>query len=297
MKRLLFSALAALLIFTSVPSLASANSSTSLVSAARSYLGIPYAYGGSSTSGFDCSGYTQAVFKKVGINIPRSTGQQYSTGTAVSKSNLQTGDLVFFNTNGRGVSHVGIYIGSNNFIHSATSKGVSIASINDPYYWGKRYIGAKRVTSFSGGSAVASAATPQPSYATRAQVAETLVKKLGLTRQSSESHFSDVNASHPKFDVIVAASDAGIFSGNSAGNFSPDQSLTRAELAKVLVSAFDLEISSNTYFKDVPSSHWAHDYVSTLYTNNVTKGYSDQTFKMNDKVTLKELELFIQRLQ
>ena len=69
----------------------------------------------------------------------------YDTGTAVDKSDLAVGDLVFFNTSGRGVSHVGIYIGESKFIHSMTGTGVTITDINDKWYWGSRYVGAKRV--------------------------------------------------------------------------------------------------------------------------------------------------------
>ncbi|MDW0114026.1 NlpC/P60 family protein [Sporosarcina saromensis] len=135
--------------FANIEAQASVNSS-SLVNTSKQYISTPYVYGGSTPSGFDCSGYTQYVFKKEGVSIPRTTNDQYARGTAVSKSNLQTGDLVFFKTFGsRPVSHVGIYIGSGKFIHASTSKGVMISSVNDPYYWGSRYVGAKRITDVS----------------------------------------------------------------------------------------------------------------------------------------------------
>jgi len=78
----------------------------------------------------------------------------HASGTSVSKANLETGDLVFFNTAGNRVSHVGIYIGDGKFAHASTSKGVRVDKLNDPYYWGERYVGAKRI---SGVNAVASA--------------------------------------------------------------------------------------------------------------------------------------------
>ena len=68
----------------------------------------------------------------------------YNQGTYVAKSNLQVGDLIFFNTTGK-VSHVGIYVGSGKFAHASTSKGVMVSAVNDPHYWGSRYVGAKRV--------------------------------------------------------------------------------------------------------------------------------------------------------
>ena len=137
--------MASLIISSAMPSMASASTSTSLISSAKTYIGTPYRYGGTTTSGFDCSAYVQRVFSDNGISLPRDTSSQYAKGTSVTKSNLETGDLVFFNTNGKSVSHVGIYVGENNFIHASTSKGVMISSINDPHYWGSRYIGARRV--------------------------------------------------------------------------------------------------------------------------------------------------------
>ncbi len=120
--------------------------SSQIVSAANSVMGTKYVWGGTTAKGFDCSGFVGYVFKQSGVKLPRTSAGMYATGTSVAKKNLQAGDLVFFNTSGKGVSHVGIYIGNGKFAHSATSKGVSIAKLNDPYYWGSKYIGAKRVT-------------------------------------------------------------------------------------------------------------------------------------------------------
>ena len=145
MKRYFFMVLACLLISMSIPFTASASSTASIISEAQKYKGVKYVHGGTSSAGFDCSGFTQRAFSDAGLSIPRTTGQQFNSGTAVDKANLQAGDLVFFNTSGKGVSHAGIYIGSNNFIHSSSSKGVMISSINDPYYWGSKYIGARRI--------------------------------------------------------------------------------------------------------------------------------------------------------
>lgn len=117
---------------------------------ATKYLGVRYSYGGTSAKGFDCSGYVRHVFKELGIDsLSRTSGEMYQQGDKVEKSDLQAGDLVFFNTSGRGVSHVGIYIGSGQFIHASTSKGVVKTSINDKYYWGSKYVGAKRVAQFA----------------------------------------------------------------------------------------------------------------------------------------------------
>lgn len=115
----------------------------------QKYKGIRYKYGGTTTKGFDCSGYVQFVYKQLGVKLDRSTSAMYSKGTSVKKANLQVGDLVFFKTTSAKVGHVGIYIGNNKFIHSSSSKGVIVTDINDKYYWGKRYVGAKRVASVS----------------------------------------------------------------------------------------------------------------------------------------------------
>lgn len=120
--------------------------SAELQETAKQYLGVPYRYGGTSTSGFDCSGFVSTVYKNLGVNLPRTSSSMYNVGDKVAKEDLQPGDLVFFNTSGRGISHVGIYYGDGKFIHSQTGQGVSITDINDKWYWGSRYVGAKRVS-------------------------------------------------------------------------------------------------------------------------------------------------------
>lgn len=107
-----------------------------VIKEAKKYLGYRYVSGGASPRGFDCSGFTSYVYGKVGKSLPRTTTGQASVGTKVSKSNLKRGDLlVFSNTYRSGVSHVGIYLGNGQFIHSANPRvGVEINQINSGYW-------------------------------------------------------------------------------------------------------------------------------------------------------------------
>ncbi|MCA1010004.1 LysM peptidoglycan-binding domain-containing protein [Halobacillus halophilus] len=128
------------------PQPVSSFSSTSLIKEAKKYLGTPYKWGGESPSGFDCSGFLQYVFAKEGIGIPRTVASIYAHSSleSVSHSYRQPGDLVFFETYKPGASHAGIYIGNNQFIHSGSTYGISIATLTSNY-WSSRYIETKRV--------------------------------------------------------------------------------------------------------------------------------------------------------
>ena len=122
-------------------------SNTSVVEYAKNYLGCKYVAGGSSpTTGFDCSGFTSYVYKNFGVSLSRSSKGQINDGVAVSKDELQPGDIVVFNNSGNSaIGHVGIYIGGDSFIHAANPRqGVVITSLSSSYY-SKRYVGARRV--------------------------------------------------------------------------------------------------------------------------------------------------------
>lgn len=145
-KAIIAAATSLTVLFTMGAGNAQAEDST-LTSVVNSVYGTPYKYGGMTTTGFDCSGFTRYVFKKLGIDLARVSSAQYKQGTAVSKSQLQAGDLVFFNTSGASrVSHVGIYLGDGEFAHASSSNGIKTDSLDSSYYK-KRYVGAKRILS------------------------------------------------------------------------------------------------------------------------------------------------------
>jgi cell wall-associated NlpC family hydrolase len=115
---------------------------TELTRSALRFLGVPYAFGGTSSSGFDCSGFVQHVFAMLGIALPRTADAQYDVGHR-ALGGPHPGDLVFFDTYG-GVSHVGIYLGGGKFVHASSSHGVMVSRLSESY-WATRYVGAKRL--------------------------------------------------------------------------------------------------------------------------------------------------------
>lgn len=115
-----------------------------IVSRAAKYKGVPYVFGGTTTKGFDCSGYVQYVFKDCKAKLPRLADEQALQGIFVTQKQLRPGDLVFFTTYAPGASHVGIYAGDGQFWSASSSKGVILSSLKEEY-WKQRYFGARRV--------------------------------------------------------------------------------------------------------------------------------------------------------
>ena len=113
-----------------------------IVSTAERYIGVPYRAGGTTPRGFDCSGFVQYVYRQNGIELPRSAEDQFRMGRRISVHAARPGDLVFFRTSGRRISHVGIYNGNGRFIHAPSTGGhVEYASM-DNIYWNRRVVGA-----------------------------------------------------------------------------------------------------------------------------------------------------------
>ncbi|MCY1356116.1 NlpC/P60 family protein [compost metagenome] len=131
---------------------------------AMSLVGTPYRYGGNTPdAGFDCSGLVRYVVSRAAnVNLPRTTEAMGTRGTTLERSEVASGDLVFFNTTGRANSHVGIYVGQNRFVHAPSSGGtVRLEDMGKPY-WASRYNGARRVVSGAINLPPPAPATPVP---------------------------------------------------------------------------------------------------------------------------------------
>jgi cell wall-associated NlpC family hydrolase len=122
----------------------SATLAANLTRNAMRFLGVPFVFGGTTSRGFDCSGYVQHVFAMLGYHIPRTADAQYYAGKHVAGAAMVPGDLVFFQTYTAGPSHVGIYLGNDRFVHASSSHGVTVSSLHESY-WSSRYLGAKRL--------------------------------------------------------------------------------------------------------------------------------------------------------
>ena len=125
-----------------------------VVDTAIEYLGVPYRYGGSDPSGFDCSGFVQYVFARVGAMLPREVRDQYHVGRRIDWDDVKAGDLLFFETVSRGASHVGMALSEGRFVHAPSSRGVVRVEPYTASYWARRFVGARRVaeiTAYAGG--------------------------------------------------------------------------------------------------------------------------------------------------
>lgn len=134
----------------SVEALQAARNSTanpvvrSMLMEAETWMGTTYRYGGTGRDGIDCSAFVREVVAVAGVHLPRRSVDQASEGAAVLRSSIRAGDLVFFNTNGSGVSHVGLAIDATRFVHASTSRGVIVSSLDDRYY-ADRFLFGRRI--------------------------------------------------------------------------------------------------------------------------------------------------------
>lgn len=332
LKRLISSLIVISLILTLYPlkGYTDLTKTEKIVSVAKSQLGVPYRYGGTTTNGFDCSGFIRYVFDKAGIALPRTASQQYNTGEAVNKSELKIGDLVFFETYKPGPSHSGIYVGNSKFIHASSSNGISISSVNDPYYWSSRYLGARRV--FVEPVVKVLEALPDGQYhdipknhwayrsvtslgeqklingsgqslflpnnlITRAEAAVVLSRVFDLPTGNKKSDFSDVPEDHWAAGAISAVSKEGLITGITENTFSLDEALTREQVAVVFNRAFELKKNSleTMTFSDVEKKYWAYEAIQLLADSGITGGYTDNTYRPKREVTRAEFAVFVDR--
>ena len=131
---------------TPAPSAPSVARPSSLVDLAMSFLGVPYVFGGSTPRGLDCSGLVLQVMTPLGVSLPRTSAAMFQVGSRVARDDIETGDLLFFDTEGAGrVTHVGIAIDSESFVHANSYNGKVTVDKLDEKYYATRYLGARRV--------------------------------------------------------------------------------------------------------------------------------------------------------
>jgi len=127
---------------------AATDESKKLIEIGKVYIGTPYRMGGLVKNGepvaFDCSLFVQHVYAALGVDLPRTSREQAKEGEKVDRGSISQGDLLFFRTNGKSISHVAIYVGDGKMIHASSTHGVTIADMNSPY-WKKRFVAARRV--------------------------------------------------------------------------------------------------------------------------------------------------------
>ncbi|RDI39980.1 C40 family peptidase [Falsibacillus pallidus] len=316
MKKLWKLLLPALLLLLIPFQSAEAASGNEVVDYSKKFIGVPYSFGGTSPSGFDCSGYLSYVYSHFGISLPRMSSQQATVGTTVSKAELQPGDMVFFaDTYKAGVSHAGIYIGNNSFISATSSSGVKIDSMSN-VYWSPKFAYGKRLSQVANGL-FSDLPTSHPAYeavellnskniingfdngefkpdglVTRGQ-ASAIVNRILKVSTSSTKSFPDVGTGSTFAKDIAAMKETGIIQGFPDGSFRPGDSLTRAQMAVILDRAFKTENkvgvtkASNVYLDVAPTS-WAADAISALYYLDKTTMFKTDYFRAGFNATRAE---------
>lgn len=252
----------------------SAASSNDIATYAKKLTGTPYKFGGTTTSGFDCSGYIRYVYNNADIKLPRTSVEQFKVGKAVSKDKLQPGDLVFFaNTYKKGISHTGIYLGNNKFI-SAKSKGVTTANLKTDPYWAPKYAGARRVA--------------------EVKVAETAPVKPTPSQPVSDQ-FKDLPRAHGAYDAILALNKKGIIFGYSDSTFKPESQITRGHASAMINRILNLKATHPVKFTDVSPKYAFLKDITALNEAGILQGYTDGTFGVEDSLTRTQLAVIVDR--
>jgi LysM repeat protein len=175
-------AIAAGVLFSSSDLAHASSIGDNIINTGDNYLGKPYRLGSAfgNTSSFDCSSFTSYVFARNGITLPRTSVGQAGAGIPVSKNDLQIGDLLFYDTDyDRVINHVGIYAGNGKMLNAQSSNGVAFTDAFSSYYWGARFVTARRVIKEEGAATVASptAATPKPTAAAASKTVKHKVQR------------------------------------------------------------------------------------------------------------------------
>lgn len=176
-----------------------------LMDISRDYLGIEYEWGGTTPEGFDCSGYLQYIYREVGVYLPRVARNQAKAGIPVSREDLQPGDILYFERTGHRdnvkITHSGMYIGNDEFIHAARSEGVTITNLPESNYWNSRYLGATRVIIDDG--------TTGQTFMDRLNGSELVRMSAEISRGMYPEGFAE---EHPSKTVIILPAKAAHFS-------------------------------------------------------------------------------------
>lgn len=281
-KRIMLMMIAVLMIsaapiMTSEADAASGATPDQIAEYALKFKGVPYKWGGTTPSGFDCSGYIRYVYGNFGIDLPRTSADQFGEGSAVSKSNLKKGDLVFFaNTYKPGISHTGIYIGNGNVI-SAESGGIEISNINTNPYWAPKYAGAKRLSNVK--EAVAQVSKPAPAPKPKPDL--------------PKGQYYDVSKGFWAHNPITNLSMKNIITGYDHSEFRPENSVTRAEAATMIAKSLGIKPVAGTSFNDVSSKHWASGYINAVHKKGIIDGRGNSKYAPDAKITRAEISALL----
>lgn len=175
-----------------------------LIRAAAGWLGVPYRYGGQSRKGVDCSALVGNLYREAyGVTLPRSSSMMAKQAKRVKRRNLACGDLLFFTIADKKVSHMGMYLANDKFLHASTSRGVSVASLSDKY-WSKYFSGAGRIhTPATGARAQAKQPPPAADGKKKSAIAEAAQPKLSKAKAKDNPKDKDKNKSGSSGDVII----------------------------------------------------------------------------------------------